>query len=403
MTIQSFFKSHQTSENFDIIPAGKGFSSDRTLRRHVLEMESFIINKSNGDVQKQFQLVAAINKRILGDKRFVEKSTEACSIIQESLKNFTDDLKKRFKGRYPNHVRATQQAVCAAVAGYAKEGQLSKIAEATGFKIEALSAGRARLQAFMYGDEDTLFDVRGKLRSDTMEQAYIDLATSVWISNTRESERTNDCVRRPGAPASEPKHRIHFLSKRVIDIHEDIMREGEKHYPGEFHSSVGFTMRVKPFFVKPVKRSECFCPYHLRFDLNVKSLYYYQKKLRDSFGCTCEFPLFRNAMEFRHAYICPKLEDSIMYHPDCKDNKCERCKDFRLVQICQEALPMFPTIKWERYQNIEYQTKNGEVKTKKDFVRVETTFDEFYETFKKEMPFLLQHHENGKWPTSHTT
>lgn len=101
---------------------GEGYTernvSSKTFSHHVVSIieNRRIIELAHGDPLKQLQLAAAINQRMHGIRDLRDRDHEAWGYVRNSLKSFFEVLRDRCNGRYPNQVRAAQQAVCAAIA-----------------------------------------------------------------------------------------------------------------------------------------------------------------------------------------------------------------------------------------------------------------------------------------------
>lgn len=180
---------------------GEGYTerniSSKTFSHHVAAIEGRIIEMSHGDPLKQLQLAAAVNQRMQGIRELRDKDHEAWGYIRNSLKAFFEKLQDRYSGRFPNSIRAAQQAVCTAIANAAPPRKLHVISEAVGVSSERLSEGRLHWAQWVAGDRETLADLRGKIRADSMDEKWIDFAIDIWKSTTRRSERAKDSVRNP--------------------------------------------------------------------------------------------------------------------------------------------------------------------------------------------------------------
>ena len=213
-----------------------------------------------GDVKKQDALAKAIMSRISGKKALGDNTDEGWSLIQESLKHFFSSLHEKYKGRFPNNVRAAHQAVCAAISGTVPQKSLLVIAGATGASVDALKRGQQRWIGWIE-DRGLLYDLRGKERSDKLPDKYVQLAVSVWEQVTRPSERKKDQLK-PPFQKDGPLHAVHWLEMRIAEVHAAILEKGKETFGDEFHFSFCFTFAVKPWFVKKVERDLCLCIYH---------------------------------------------------------------------------------------------------------------------------------------------
>lgn len=180
---------------------GEGYTArnimSKTFAHHVTAIEDRINELSQGDALKQLQLAAAVNQRMQGIRQLREKDQEAWSYVRNSLKAFFEKLKDRYNGRYPNKVRAAQQAVCAAIANAAPPRKVHIISEAVGASVDRLSEGRKHWAEWLSGDRESIMDLRGKLRVDRIPAEWVEFAIGLWTDSTRRSERAKDSVRNP--------------------------------------------------------------------------------------------------------------------------------------------------------------------------------------------------------------
>lgn len=251
-----------------------------------------------------------------------EKSQEAWTYIRNSLKAFFERLKDQYRGRYPNHIRAAQQAVSAAIANAVPPRKLHVVAQEVNARllalasVEQLAIGREHWADWVAGNRESLMDLRGKIRKDSMDEAWIEFAISVWVDNTRRSERAKDTsVHNPNDKSDKKLYPIHWLEMRISDIHALILEEGRRKFNKapvtaaeatelnpvsagvEFHFSWWYTSKVRPFFVKDGGRDVCVCVYHLRWDLFIETLFHYVKRLRGDLKlCKCQHTNHRNAV-----------------------------------------------------------------------------------------------------------
>ena len=202
-TLKMFFTMEQPKTQPRGPPAelGQGYTArnitSRTFAHHVTAIETSIIELSNGDPLKQLQLAVAVNQRMQGIRELRDKDQEAWGYVRNSLKAFFEKLQDRYHGRYPNHIRAAQQAVCAAIANAAPPRKLHVISEATGASLDRLSEGRKHWSQWVSGDRESIMDLRGKIRSDGMPEEWVEFAIAIWKSETRASERAKDSLRNP--------------------------------------------------------------------------------------------------------------------------------------------------------------------------------------------------------------
>ena len=153
-----------------------------------------------------------------GIRSLRDKDQEAWCYIRNSLKAFFAKLQDKYKGRYPNEVRAVQQGVCAAIANACPPNKLGVISAEIGVSVDRLSEGRKHWSEWVGGDRESLVDLRGKLRSDGMDEAWVEFAVDIWCSSTRRSERAKDSLRNPNDKNDKRLYRVHWLEMRIGDI-----------------------------------------------------------------------------------------------------------------------------------------------------------------------------------------
>lgn len=421
-TLEHFFRAplpHDTRHRGEPESLGEGYTdrniSSGLFSQHVKAIEMQIISTAKDDPLKQLQLAAAVSQRMQGIRHLRERDQEAWSYVRNSLKAFFETLQDSYAGRYPNHIRAAQQAVCAAIANAVPPRKLHVVSEELGISVDRLSEGRKHWSQWMSGDRNSLMDLRGKIRDDEMKEEWIEFAVDTWKTLTRRSERAKDSLRNPNDKSDTRLYRIHWLEVRIRDIHDFIVREGKRKFDKpaipateaspaeqavEFHFSWWYTIKVRPFFVKDGGREVCVCVYHLRFDLFVEALYNYTKRLRhDTKTCNCQHPNHKSAIDFRRAHVCVREELQGRYDAvACVTNECSRCKDLKMFNVCDcTPLPELPKIKCQLYEKFNYECKDGQIKEKKDFRPKEVSYQDFDTLFRKYWPKFMLHHDVGKW------
>ena len=388
--------------------------------QHVKAIEDHIINVSQGDSLKQLQLATAISQRMNGIRQLRDRDMEAWGYIRNSLKAFFEKIHDRHLGRFPQHMRAAQQAVCAAIANAVPPRKLHVLAAEFDVTIERLAEGRKHWSEWLSGDRESLADLQAKMRSDKMDEAWVAHAVDVWTTHTRRSERAKDSLRNPNDKADKKLYRVHWLEVRMSDILEIIVTEGKRKFnmpaveaveatetsaaiPAKpavaFHFSWWYLTKTKPFFVKPAGREVCVCVYHLRFDLFVEALYNYTKRLRtDMKVCSCQHANVKSPIDFRRANVCKRTESERFDNVPCVNNTCSSCSDLKLFTVC-ECTPkeQLPKIKCQLWEKIEYECKDGTIKTKSDFRPREISYADFDTFLRKYWPKFQLHHDVGKW------
>ena len=157
---------------------------DKTVRRHVAEMLGSITKITSGDGYKQLQLTAAIIDKIFDTNNGIKKELATLRVIGSSLLNFFDTLKSTYSGRYPNEVRASLQAVTAAITSKAPPGMLSSIGRLTGASRFQMALASNKWDSWLEDSSRSLIELRGQVRSDKMPEGWVKHCTEVWVQNT---------------------------------------------------------------------------------------------------------------------------------------------------------------------------------------------------------------------------
>ena len=392
------------ASHFDVSVANAtGYTTSekhRTFRAHVERVEHFIENMVT-DPLKQIQLADAVNRKFSGIKSNLPCEDEAHAYILESLKNFEATLRERYHGRFPNDIRAAHQAVSAAISSKIPHNKLTVVAQATGFSYEALSSGRRRWRLYFDGTAENLIEFRGQIRSDKMDEAWVEFAACVWKDATRPDPSTKASIRNPYDHSDKKSYRIHYLDMRIMDMVDMIQTRGREKFAGAqpaFHFSWWYCIKVRPFFVKPAGRETSVCIYHLRFDLLVEALYVFNKRLRDAKACTCHFDNIKYPADFRRSLVCAKPDGARYDKNECVTTDCVLCGELQQFNICGCIDTDSTTwlIRWEQYQKMNYKRKDGSIAEKWDFVTVNTPFNKFLEHFTGFWRTFTVHHQTAK-------
>jgi hypothetical protein len=191
---------------------GEGYTNRNiasgTFAQHVKAIETSIINVTI-DPLKQLQLAAAVNQRMQGIRQLRDQDQVAWGYVRSSLKAFFAKLQGRYSGRYPNHMRAAQQAVCAAIGNAVPPRKLHVVSASIGAPVDRLAEGRKHWSEWLSGDRESLMDLRGKIRDDSMDEAWIEFGINIWKDNTRRSERAKDSL-------SNPNDRLGSIAPHVM-------------------------------------------------------------------------------------------------------------------------------------------------------------------------------------------
>ena len=132
-----------------------------------------------------------------GTRLELAREMEGLFILRGSLQNFHATLHEQFSKRPTNEIRAIKQGVSAAIMAACPDGKKSLLARVTGTSVERLTEGKKRWDDWLSGDEESLVEFRGKIRSDKLLEVWCALAVSVWLNETRPSPNKKDSVRDP--------------------------------------------------------------------------------------------------------------------------------------------------------------------------------------------------------------
>ena len=125
---------------------------------------------------------------------------------------FFDKLKSTCSGRYPNEVRASLQAVTAAITSKeAPPGMLSFIARLTGASRFQMALASKKWDSWLEDSSRSLIELRGQVRSDKMPEAWVKHCTEVWVHNIRPSELKSDCISNPNDRSDDAVYHTYYL------------------------------------------------------------------------------------------------------------------------------------------------------------------------------------------------
>ena len=158
-----------------------------------------------GDAHKQLQLTAAIIDKIFDTNSGIKKELATLRVIGSSLLNFFDTLKSTYSGRYPNEIRASLQAVTAAITSKAPAGMLSSIARLTGGSRYQLALASEKWDCWLVDSSTPLIELRGQVRSDKMPEAWVKHCTFFFFSFF--SPLSSAAVLLPSSPSSLRRRR----------------------------------------------------------------------------------------------------------------------------------------------------------------------------------------------------
>ena len=181
--------------------------------------------------------------------------------------------------------------------------------------------------------------------------------------------------------------------------------EGRRKFGPDFRVSFGIVVRLKPFHVKHGKRECCMCVHCLRWALLAESLFAFRKRNRSKNHCNCNFTNHKSNRDSRRSMICPRdpPEGRCDLFP-CVNGTCVNCGDMHLWKLCpcvevedNKQLDVDHETKWEQHQTVTCVLADGTEKSKRDFVKKVTNFDEFRSHFEQHFRTFLLHHDLAKF------
>lgn len=359
-------------------------------------------------------------------KQISEHNRDVAEGIARSVRRFVHALHDvSGGGRPPNKVRQAMQVIATAVSRAAalapSRVTVKEIGDALGLNPRMISRCTERFDALTDCDWEQLFDDRGAERADKLPSEWKEFATLFWTDEmladeqgsmynyVRASEKKSDEVRDPTDRKSDERFRIHWLQENVgVMYQEMVLRRGTLEFGDGFHCSWKEFLLLRPFYVRKATRETCMCVYHMRWDEFASGLLTYRKTMRQQgvSKCSCSIP--QNSTVLRKALICERPADGpSMDKTDCSLQRCEECKQLKRftsasLGMCDlemrdpgEGLALM--VKYESYEKIQYRTKDGTLKDRKDFVSKQVPFSTFKEEFDTYWPKFIAHHNDAKW------
>ena len=122
---------------------------------------------------------------------------------------------------------------------------------------------------------------------------WIDWVTNeAWLHEqvTRTSAGMHECVRNPRNRSDPTRYPIHWLETKKSTAVLTINQLGKVRFGDHFQLSYTVVTSLIHFSVKPVTRSTCLCRWHLQWQLMIRGLYNFRKRLRvhARIRCDCE-------------------------------------------------------------------------------------------------------------------
>lgn len=331
--------------------------------------------------------------------KIVEHRRDVAEGIADSLSRFVHALHDAGgAGRYPDKIRQAMQVIATAVSKAAAlsrtRATVKEIGDALGLNPKLISACRDRFDSLNDSEWEALFDDRQAIRSDKMDEEWLDFALEFWTEPdladendeaynfTRRAESASKVVRNPEERKSNETHRIHWLEERVQVIYGAMVKRGKEIFGNSFHFSWPMFLDLRPYYVKDSTRETCMCVYHMRFDEMARGLLKYRRTLKQQKVTQCNCSVPENSRALRKLLVCPRRNDnageaeevegvSKLDNIDCILQRCTNCKDLaRLTygpsSLCSDEMrdPDDPQgqalkVKFESYEKISYTTKDG--------------------------------------------
>lgn len=301
---------------------------------------------------------------------------------------------------------------------------IKEVADTLGLDRHMVSKCQARFDTLLDGEWEELFDERQADRSDRLPKEWHEFALQFWTDPylsdeygqaynfVRRSERTSDDIRDPKDRKSTERYRIVWLEEKVGVIYDAMVKAGRREF-GEavFHYGMTMFLDLRPFYVKDATRETCMCVYHLRWSEFADGLFNYRKALKQERVSSCSCQPAANEKALRKQLVCSRLqgvEVQRLDNLDCILQRCDECKDLRKLtegpgSLCAEEMRdhgaggLALSVKYESYEKIDYTTKDGTVKSKKDFISKVVPFSEFKQALVDYWPKFIAHHNDAKW------
>jgi hypothetical protein len=168
----------------------------------------------------------------------------------------------------------------------------------------------------------------------------------------------------------------------------------------EVKISINTFVQQKPWFVRPIiVRDNCFCRYHVEFDLYYDSFLGFGKTLWPSSPSPSTFRAFISEI------LCEREGDELFYPKKCVGgNKCDRCGNLILFHskypIDMNDQSFYNIIvNWKRYEYINNTTPHSSsVISKRIDLKVDKIFViDFLKKFEEEIYKYTKHSHRAQW------
>eukprot|EP00732_Lithocolla_globosa_P000920 Lithocolla_globosa_v1_NODE_366_length_4288_cov_54.588944.p1 type:complete len:700 gc:universal NODE_366_length_4288_cov_54.588944:3111-1012(-) len=202
-------------------------------------------------------------------------------------------------------------------------------------------------------------------------------------------------------------YRWHFLEMRREDLHKLGMELGKVKFGDSFFVSETIFNQLEPFQIHKPGRSTALCRYHLQFHYFVLGLFFFLKKLRDHkiLTCDCENTNIKCSYAMRKYLVCERPVgvgiDRFYDGRDCVNRTCSNCgpglKQLKICEHVKEIEGRWSEVTFQRWQKVEYRSKDGTDKDRYDFKKVTLEFSEFFDEFSSCFDTFLMHHDLARW------
>ena len=341
---------------------GLGFNAmddGRSRRMHAADWERQIVQRYPNDIAKQVQVATDLARRfsVCVETRIevdgVMMSTQeikTCVSIAQSFKDMGATLLKtrvNGKGRLRNKLRTPYR--CAAMAASLPNdiAGLDARSKYLNYGLRLMKAERARWKAWLLDKTgDDLVTFRGAVRSDAYPEEWLQMIRACWCEVARRSEKKDDELIDKDSKEKGVKVRKCYLEIRVGRACDTIMGLCADHFkpdfkyaddvcrPNGFTAKSNFVRCLRPYYVIKSfgKRETSLCVYHLKWHFVAKALATFQRRLRDTGKVPKDQPCLPvDPSDMRRALLCPRVTHDEFDNVACRNNKCETCKDLRLL------------------------------------------------------------------------
>ena len=336
---------------------GNGFGSTRIRRTHAEVWEKQIMEKYPGDVRKQIEMATDISRRFsvdttkpiaVDDKEMSQREIHICVTIATSMRLLIQRLQATSTGRLTNNLRLAYRilnmgAACLVSASPLTPG-LAPRAKFLGSAINTMQEERNRFREWVQDHNTLLYTARGKKRSDAYPVEWAQYVAACWAEVSRRSEKARDEVRDRDSDEKAARVRKCYLEVRIGVACKMIIELCKKHFTADFvysdkkarpgfKAKPEFVRRLRPYYVVKSfgRRETSLCVYHLKWHFVATALWAFQKRLREKGKVPKDQPaLPQDPFLMLRCLLCPRTND-LYANIDCRDNKCEQCKDLRLL------------------------------------------------------------------------